>query len=360
MKKSLLFVGLIFAQLTSLRNGNSLSALHLKNVLLLASCLVLIINSVASAETAAPKATAAIIPKSAGGESAKKSGQTEPTKVKVGLYLLNITDFETRTGMFTADYYLEFTSPKNEVDPSDYELMNGAVLSKVEMSEEPTDYQYRIRSRMMAKMDFHLYPFDRHKLLISLEDQLMAVDELEYVVDLKKSGIDSEVWVPGWELSPSWEGQVINHTYDIYDETYSRYCFQVTVSRQVVSVVFKSLFPALLVTIGGFFSFLLGRDKFVTRLTVLTASQIASVILHLNISANTPPVGYMTFADLFMFNNYLALIFGIGLTSLAVYFHELGRTKAIETVTRLTFYVPMIWGLLQMANVIYLMIALNS
>jgi hypothetical protein len=286
-------------------------------------------------------------------ETGPPSKPPAPAPVKVGVYLLNITDFDPRNGMFSADYYLDLRSAG--VNPTKYELMNGTVLSKSDMSDgRPNIYLYRVRSRMLADMDFRRYPFDRHQLSISLEDELLNAQQLTYAVEPGKSGIDPAVRVPGWDLDPVWKGEVDGHHYDIYDDTYSRYNFRITISRQVLGVFVKSLLPALLVVLGGLSSLLLGADKIVNRLTVLTASQVASVVLHLNMTSAIPPVGYMTFADRFMVVNYLGLVGGIGLTALTVYFHERKREEKVALVSRLVPFVPLLWAILQFLNALSL------
>jgi hypothetical protein len=277
----------------------------------LALCFSLSVGAAARAASPSPTPAASPTP----------SPDKPPAAVKVGVYLLNITDFDPRTGMFSPDFYLDMRS--TDVDPTKFELMNGAVLAKADMTDRPNIYQYRIRSRMMADMDFHRYPFDRHRLTISIEDQLLNTEEFNYVVEPGKSGIDSGVRVPGWDLDPAWKAEVEGHYYGIYDDTYSRYHFFVTISRQIQGVIIKTLLPAVLVT---------------------------SVVLHLNLSNAIPPVGYLTFADRFMIINYLGLVGGIAVTALTVFLLDRKQQARADLASRFLVWVPVAWFLLHLLN----------
>ena len=229
-----------------------------------------------------------------------------PSEVSVGIYILNVGKFEVATGSYTIDFYLDMKCP-TECDPSRFEFSNGRANTVDKIIDTPTEKFYRIQASLSQNIDLRKYPFDSHKLSIIIEDKEKTKEYLVYKIDPANSGIDQSVTIVGWELN-GWGTETEEHFYAPYDETYSRYIFNIDISRAVLPSFIKSMLPVFFMVFVAMLSLLIAADKVAMRLSLNISTLLAAVMFHLNITSQIPPVGYMTFADKFMIGTYLILL----------------------------------------------------
>ena len=232
--------------------------------------------------------------------------QSSPEEVKVGIYVLNVGKFDLSSGSYTVDFYLSMECD-NPCNPEGFEFMNGRASTIDKIIDEPSQKFYRIQAGLSENIDLKDYPFDRHYLPISIEDKRKTIEEQVYVLDEKNTGIDPSVTLVGWELE-GWNGEVENHYYKTYGETFSRLNFKIGIKRIYLTSILKTFLPIAFIVLVGLLALLIAeRDKLWTRIGINTSSLIASVMFHLNITSSIPPVGYLTFADKFMIFTYIIL-----------------------------------------------------
>lgn len=226
--------------------------------------------------------------------------------VNVGIYVLNVGKFDVASGSYTVDFYLSMRCDA-ACDPSMFEFMNGRSTSLDKLIDGPGEKFYRIQAALSQNIDLRNYPFDSHALSIELEDKNKDSTELAYVADKKNSGIDSYVTIVGWGLG-GWNANVAEHYYPEYNETFSRFVFNINIERIGLSAILKLFLPVFFIVFVGLLALLLGTDKLPQRLTVNTSTLLAAVFFHINATSSIPPVGYLTFADKFMIATYIVLI----------------------------------------------------
>lgn len=120
--------------------------------------------------------------------------------------------------------------------------MNGRALSSDLQTDEPSEKLYRIQAALSTNVDMRRYPFDRHHLPIMLEDREIPSSELVYLPDASLSGVDPAVTVGGWELR-DYEASVSDHYYAPWDDSWSRYEFDVVIARGVISASSRRCSP---------------------------------------------------------------------------------------------------------------------
>ncbi|MBI3743746.1 MAG: hypothetical protein HY261_05590 [Chloroflexi bacterium] len=271
---------------------------------------------------------------------------SQAVQVRTGMYMLNVGRLDTLTGTYNADFYLVFECDR-PCDPGNFEFSNGRATALDKQGDDPNGKTFRVQASFNTDVDFRNYPFDKHKLLISLEDKLLTKEQLQYVVDPKLNAIDDHVIVGGWELH-GWDAIVTDHYYPVFDETYSRYEFFIHIQRGVLAAILKSLLPALVIVLGGFLGFLLGPDKALQRLTIATAALTGAILFHVNLTSQVPPVGSLTYADKFMIVNYVGLVGALAATVAILILTDRkqeARALRIHRGSRLT--VPIVWVVLQ-------------
>jgi hypothetical protein len=280
---------------------------------------------------------------------AADEAQSDPTKVKVGVYILNLGKLDTSNGSFTADFYMSFDSDKAS-DPSKFEFFNGRATSVDKSVDEPASKFYRIQASLADTLNLSRYPFDRHTLTIELEDKEQTINSQVYEVSMKDSGLDPAVKLSGWDIT-GWNAHVEDHYYVPYDTTFSKYVFEIQIQRSDLAAILKTILPAFIIVVVGLLSLALSPDKIIPRLTLTTGAFTSAVLFHLNMTSSLPPLGYLTLGDRFMIFNYLALTLALISTLVALYFVDRKRTDSANRVHTLAlFLVPILWAGLQLLN----------
>jgi hypothetical protein len=184
---------------------------------------------------------------------------------------------------------------------------------------------------------------------IILEDKTRTIDEIKYVPINDQSGIDESIAFTGWNLD-GWSTEAKEHTYELYDETYSQYVFNIDISRITLSAFFKTFLPVFFMVLILMFSFIMDPDKIATRLTIATSSLVAAVMFHISISNQIPPVGYLTTADKFMVLTYFIFLMAAVLNIALLELTEQKKTELVEKLHRRFEYavfiiVPVIYAI---------------
>jgi len=80
--------------------------------------------------------------------------------------------------------------------------------------------------------------------------------------------------------------------------------------RSKINSFIKTFLPIFFLMLIVVSSFVLNPSQITTRLAAISSSLVASVMFHISISNQIPPVGYLTFADKFMLLTYFILLGG--------------------------------------------------
>jgi len=269
-------------------------------------------------------------------------------EVKVGLYALNLGKFDVSTGSFTADFYLSLKC--DNACSSDFEFMNGRANSIDKITDNPNEKFYRIQANLNSPVDLKKFPFDSQKMQIIIEDKKNTIENLKYAPVFEESGIDDSIAFTGWNID-SWNAEAKEHNYNIYDETYSQYIFNIDISRIFINSFMKTFLPIFFILLVVLFSFVLDPDKITIRLGMAGSSLVASVMFHISITNQIPPVGYLTFADKFMGLTYFILLSTFIINIFMLEMQERKNTDLVEKIHRKTEYsmfiiVPLLYILL--------------
>lgn len=276
------------------------------------------------------------------------SNSTDKT-VNVGLYLLNLGKFDITTGSFTADFYLSLKC--DSVCPTqDFEFMNGRASSFEKIIDNPKEKFYRIQANLVSPIDLKKFPFDKQKLQIIIEDKKKTIDELNYFINLNESGIDDSITFIGWDID-GWNAYTREHDYELYDETYSQYVFEISISRIIVNAIFKTFLPIIFIILIMLSSFVLDPDKITTRLAMVGSALVASVMFHISLSNQIPPVSYLTFIDKFMILTYFVILLSFIFNVFLLELHEQKKDELVKKLHKYTEFtmfilVPFLYVLL--------------
>ena len=249
--------------------------------------------------------------------------KADPAKVNISVYVLSLGKLDLDRATVPADFYLTFDCAGDKCPPFDFEVMNGRISGSSKVEDLPNRKMYRIYADLRPTIDLRKFPFDRQTISIVIEDKGLEKDDLVYVADVKKTGLDDDIALPGWTLG-QWTTTVADHDYDVLGEAYSRYTFAVEASKPLLNAFLKTLMPIVFIFLIVTFSYVIPVEKTDNRLSAATASLIGSVMFHVAITNQNPPLGYMTFADKIMLIVYGFLFLTIAYN---VFVYELVQRK---------------------------------
>jgi len=267
-----------------------------------------------------------------------KEEEKPPVTVKVGIYVLNIGKFDLATGTYTVDFYMDMTSvpPEQDMGEMKFEFMNGRASSMDKLIDKPGEKFYRIQANLATNVDMHRFPWDEHDLPITLEPATRGKKELIFTVDDKQSGIDPSVTFVGWDLRGT-KGEVRDHVYDVYGESYSQFVYKIRIARIVFASSMKTFIPVGFFLFISLVSLLVALEKLDQRVALNTAMLIASVMFHMSIGAQLPPAGYLTVADKVLIATYGVIAVNLLMTVQTLRLYQLKQEQAAKSLRSLAF-----------------------
>ena len=237
--------------------------------------------------------------------------------ISIGIYVLDIANYDARDGTFEIYYFGTLTSDR-PINMNDFEVMNGVADRLVLFSDTPTRKYFRVSGSLDTDPDFHRYPFDRHNLPLIIEPRVRNTNEIVFVIDQNSTGLDPLATFPGWEFGES-HAYVMNHTYRGEEIPFSRAVFSYDISRDTFSTFLKFFLPIMLIIIVSLSSLLM---RVTPRLGLNASMFLAAVLIHWRIADAMPNVSYPTFLDYFMILTYATLMMVLVSGILIIYFSE--------------------------------------
>jgi len=247
--------------------------------------------------------------------------------VSIGVYILSIGNYDISSGKYSMDFFLNFSCETTQCDPSGFEIVNADgetfIVDQSDLLESGDYYYYRVKANLKTYVDIRSYPFDSHTLNIEIEDQNKTSDEYILVPDPDQSGIDSSVFVPGWDLEPSMGGTVSAHNYEIYAESYSRTRFSVRIGHPWMTS-FKRLLIPIVIGLICMLTLVLDESHLYLRVALATGTFICELLYHGVATVSIPLVPYLTYFFNFMMLQYffITMIIFIAFVMIFLGFHQ--------------------------------------
>lgn len=253
-------------------------------------------------------------------------GGTGVQQVEVGFYPLNVYDLDMEANTFYADFYVWFIwegdrDPTENVEFSNNVEQWGTMITpSYDEPEELPDGRYlqelRVEGRFYYAFNLEKYPFDKHSVAISLEDNELGSDEFLYVPSKERIAVESSDRLVGWKLN----GYNISEKKHLYnssfgdsrespaDSEYSRLQFNIEISRSLNYFIWKLLLPLIVVLMLTWSALLITADKTDARMTLAGMSLLTIMFLQQMYSDSLPELSYMTILDKIYALSYFLMI----------------------------------------------------
>jgi hypothetical protein len=235
-----------------------------------------------------------------------------PTKVDVGVYVIQIPSMNPKEHRFDIDFYIWFRWSGDALKPHEtFELANGRILSKKLLEKKVVkggqNYAVlRCFATMTKFWDVSRFPLDDHELELQVEDSVSEEHIQVYVPDQENSTISQELRTPGWQVSGFRTTQGVKLYKTNYGDTtlpkgaesrYSRFVMSVKLERVGIGAFFKLFFPLYVAVCIALLSFMVLASDPGPRLGFAVGAIFASVGASYSIAAALPATTVFTLAE---------------------------------------------------------------
>lgn len=234
-------------------------------------------------------------------------------KIKVGMLLNTVDDYDVKTGTFTADFFVSMTSA-TPMPPLSLQFPNGTLEKKEEIADKPTFKLYRLSGAFKSAADLRKYPFDSQEIKIIIEDDTRGIDQLDFVVDHERTQLARGFRAVGWQVGFV-EARTVSQSYpdrfENDDLFYSRYTFTLGIDRFATSAAFKVFVPAFVIVIISLLGMWVPADEMEVRSNSGAPMLAGAVLFHFALMQELPATSYLTRADKLMLGVYISLALGM-------------------------------------------------
>jgi hypothetical protein len=242
-----------------------------------------------------------------------KPNAGQGVRVKVGMLLNSVDEYDVKTGTFKADFFLSLTSAA-PMPPFNMASPNGKIEDKETIADKPTFKLFRLNGQFKSPPDLRKYPFDAQDLKIILEDDVRGTDQVRFVVDKERTQVARGFRALGWQVNYV-EARALSQSYperfegdDLY---YGRYIFTLGVERYATSAAFKVFVPALVIVIISLLGMWVPPNEMEVRSNAGAPMLAAAVLFHFSLMQELPSTMYLTRADKLMLGVYVSLALGM-------------------------------------------------
>lgn len=246
------------------------------------------------------------------------SEEKPPVKIYVGVYPLRVHQLSLKEKDFQADFYIWFRWKGEKTLPG-FEIINGdySEVGETEKAELPGGYHYeakRLKGTFYIDINLKDYPFDRHDLMIQVENQELESSDVVYVPDNNSmTDLKTQSAITGWETVNA-KVYEATHVYKtnfgrLGDEPrseYSQLIYQIKVARKILPYTMKFSIPLFVITFMAFSVLFIHPSDTGTRTGIGITAILSTVAFHISQADALPEVGYLVVADIFFILTYIA------------------------------------------------------
>lgn len=243
-----------------------------------------------------------------------------PTRVNVGLYVIDIESIDDLQQSFRADFVVRLRWEDPRLAPSDGPLSLQDVWhprvgifnlrahdtlldeSVVILPDHTVQYTQRYQGQLGSPFDFRSFPFDEQILPVTLISFRYRPDEVEFVSDM--AGIEERLSIPGWIIAPRDAEAGAGRAHLIAaagEEIYRpRIEFRLGASRNISFYHWRVLAPLSVIIFLSWAVFWIDPTQIGPQIGVSATSILTLIAFLLSLERHIPPVPYLTHLDKFV------------------------------------------------------------
>jgi hypothetical protein len=295
---------------------------------------------------------------------ARPDPEGTPTRIAVGLYLIDISEVNDVKQTFVADIHGTMSWHDSRLSEkvlgSSLEHCNmglndiwhphGNIINQQKIFKSFEDtveidrdgnviYRQRSIGEFSSPVDLKDFPFDSQVLSISAASFRYGPDEVSLIVDTGRTGRMEELSITGWDISLG-EPRISSIYLAPQDQELSRIDFSLLAKRYADFYLWKVLLPLALIVLMASTVFWIDPNEVGAQISVSTASVLTLIAFQISFGYLLPRVSYFTRADIFIFGSTLLVFFALAEAILTSRLAKSGRQKLsllIDRVSRLVY-----------------------
>jgi hypothetical protein len=241
----------------------------------------------------------------------QNSQAKEPDKILLGVYVNSIHMIDLKEGTADVDMYM-WTRSKTKKDYFDsLEIMNGTIKQIRNVHKKVVDGEFyaigRFRMETLQNYKLKNFPLDDQFIKIAIENSTGDYDDIEFVPDLKDSGISEVVDIPGWdpmnlkitERKKIYDSNFGDPEFGLNDETsmVSRIDVEVLIDQTGAGYFLKLFGTVFLSAFIGFLAFYISAEDIEPKFSLGVGGIFSVVASNFVLSSMLPETPQMTLAE---------------------------------------------------------------
>jgi len=245
-----------------------------------------------------------------------------PTRIGVGVYILDITKLDDVQQFFTADVYfvLRWKDPRlANPDRGDTSAIcdlprdrvwypviqfdrvrrfgkNYRDITMVD-AEGNVTYAQRFDIDVSVKLNLSDFPFDKHTLTIEADPTVSSVEEVEFEIFESLTGREDPLSMTGWTIG-SPRAEVTTEYAPRRQLIVSKYLFHLDVQRDWGFYLWRTMVPLFFIVFMSWAVFWIDPTQFV-RIGLSATSMLTLIAYQFAFASLLPRISYLTRADRF-------------------------------------------------------------
>ena len=321
--------------------------------------------------------------------TAKANTPKSPILVKYGIYIKKITvDFQNAKFHAVFYWWAQFnndstaTGYKND-DILNFEYANainyeiGGLKNEIQLFKNLGNNNFYYTGLHQGDFyfspNFKMYPFDKQKLDIIVENSLIPEEELVFVID-SISYIKSNQNKNFWGLSNDLLSNNTMESYKIfktniiignsiynsnfgditlpYKSFYGRITTSIFIDRSFLPYISKLFLPLIIILFLAYFVFYLPTHKIEMSASLNVSALFCATAFQLAISRSLPDIGYIIYVDKIFYTCYALIALSLTQSLITYYLDSSGEEKKKRKAHRLDIVFRFIFPFLLIAAVI--------
>ena len=242
----------------------------------------------------------------------------QPTRVAVGIYLVDLTDVDDVQQNFTSDFVVEqmwkdfrlrgldgcqfdldrIWSPKLDFVNSG-RVFPGFPARATVGPGGTVRYVQRYRGALSFPHHLDHFPFDEHVIRISMISLGHPLSEVELVVNDEIMGRQPTLTVPDWSLGTP-AGRIDSFTPPRVNRNLSQFHFEIPAQREPEYYLWKVLMPLILIVAMSWSVFWINPAQFGPQIGMSATSMLTLIAFQFAMSGMLPRLSYFTALDAFV------------------------------------------------------------